>query len=87
MSQKQSPVIVICMGSSCFSRGNKKSLHIIKQYLQERSLNATVIFRGSHCFGVCENGPVLVINDQRLTNVSPSEIPGILDQYLVNQQG
>lgn len=83
MGEKQSSGIVICMGSSCFSRGNKKALGIIKQYLKENSLEAEITFRGAHCFGICENGPVLVINDKQLTNVQPSELTALLDQYLM----
>ncbi len=83
MGEKQSSGIVICMGSSCFSRGNKKALGIIRQYLKEKSLEAEITFRGAHCFGICENGPVLVINDKQLTNVQPSEVTGLLDQHLM----
>lgn len=86
MSEKQSSGIVICMGSSCFSRGNKKALGIIKQYLQERSLDTELTFKGSHCFGICENGPVLVINEKQLTNVQPDEVSGLLDKYLMERQ-
>lgn len=85
MSEKQSSGIVICMGSSCFSRGNKKALGIIKQYLQEKSLDAEITFRGAHCFGICDNGPVLVINDIQLTTVQPDEVTGLLDKYLMER--
>ncbi len=85
MGERQSSGIVICMGSSCFSRGNKKALGIIKQYLQDRSIDTEIAFRGAHCFGICENGPVLVINDTQFTAVQPDEVAGLLDKYLMER--
>ncbi len=82
MGHQQSSGIVICMGSSCFSRGNKRTLDIIKKYLQEHSLNHEVSFKGSHCLGVCEDGPVLMINGKKLIKVQPDEVRELLDRYL-----
>ncbi len=73
--------IVICMGSSCFSRGNKQSLNIIKGYLRERGLEERVVFRGSHCFGECDKGPVLMIGGSKHTEVTPGKIADLLDSY------
>ncbi len=78
---KERPEIVICMGSSCFSRGNKQALGIIKSYLKERGLEEHVIFRGSHCFGECDKGPVLQIGNQQLTQVTPEKAADLLDAY------
>ncbi|MFO7872934.1 MAG: (2Fe-2S) ferredoxin domain-containing protein [Bacteroidales bacterium] len=73
--------IVICMGSSCFSRGNKQALSTIRSYLKERGLEDTVLFRGAHCFGKCEEGPVLRINGNIHTKVKPENIIDLLDDY------
>lgn len=80
MGQEHSE-IVICMGSSCFSRGNKQALGIIKKYLKERGLEDIVLFRGSHCFGECEKGPVLLLNYQKHTQVTPDKVTDLLDAY------
>lgn len=55
--------ITICLGSSCFSRGNKTLTQVINSYLKENNLNDKVIFKGTRCFGTCENGPMIKIND------------------------
>ena len=73
--------IIICMGSSCFSRGNKSSLGIIKKYLKDKGLENKVVFRGSHCFGECENGPVLNIGGRKFTRVVPEIVTELLDSY------
>ncbi len=81
---KKTNEIVICMGSSCFSRGNKNTLSIIRNYLKDRSLEDYVVFRGAHCTGSCDKGPVLVINGNSFTKVTPVEVNGLLDKHLVN---
>ncbi len=81
MSQGKTNEIVICMGSSCFSRGNKVSLGIIREYLRERNIEAEVTFRGAHCLGVCEQGPVLILDAKTHKKVMPEDISGILDDF------
>jgi NADH:ubiquinone oxidoreductase subunit E len=56
--------ICICLGRSCFSKGNEKNLEIIKSVLQNHSIKESVEFRGSVCNGQCENGPTIKINDE-----------------------
>lgn len=74
------------MGSSCFSRGNKTTLPIIKTYLKERLLDEKVVFRGAHCTGNCDKGPVLVINGNSFTEVTPDKIADLLDKQLANEK-
>ncbi len=75
-------VITICMGSSCFSRGNKQVLQIIKDYLAEKELDAKILFKGSHCKNTCEHGPVVQINNVLYQQVGTSNITDILDKVL-----
>ncbi len=85
MTHSFSGEIVICMGSSCFSRGNKHTIGLIKNYLKERGLENTFVFKGAHCFGECENGPVLIIADRKYIKVSSGEITELLDRHFSNQ--
>lgn len=75
--------IVICMGSSCFSRGNKHALPLIQEYLRDKGLDGQVVFKGSHCFGKCDQGPVLHINGVEYRQVDPGNLSAILDQVFV----
>ncbi len=84
MMAKKAKDIVICMGSSCFSRGNKNTLSIIKNYIKDHSLGADVVFRGAHCTGNCDKGPVLVIGGKSFTKVAPDDVTGLLDKLLLN---
>ncbi len=70
--------IVICMGSSCYARGNRVSLEIIKAWLAERKIDAEISFKGQLCSGLCSKGPVLIINDHAYQDVNPANVINIL---------
>lgn len=70
----------ICLGSSCFSRGNKDVVMFIKEYLRKNHLDDRVIFRGERCMGRCSNGPNLIINGITIEDVSISKIESILEK-------
>ncbi len=70
--------INICLGSSCFARGNKKLVNVIKAFLKERNIEDKAYFHGSHCFGMCEKGPILKIDDNVYENVNLTNIFEIL---------
>ncbi|NLM91337.1 MAG: (2Fe-2S) ferredoxin domain-containing protein [Bacteroidales bacterium] len=81
----QGITITICMGSSCFSRGNKKTLQVIQDYLKETGRLSDVTFQGSHCFGNCEFGPMLKINEAQFNQVTEANVISILEQYFETQ--
>lgn len=76
--------IRVCMGSSCFSRGNKQTLQVIQQYLKDRQLEKEVILKGNHCFGECNSGPTVKIGNKVFEKVSKESILDILENELVN---
>ena len=70
----------ICLGSSCFSRGNKDIVMYIKEFLRKNHLDDEVIFKGARCMGKCNNGPNLEINGNIFEGITISTIDGILEQ-------
>lgn len=56
------PTVTICMGSSCFARGNARNLELIENYLDEHGLTGAVDLCGSRCEGHCRKGPNLAID-------------------------
>lgn len=74
--------ITICLGSSCFARGNKKTVQYIKTYIEDHNLSERVYFHGGHCFGKCDEGPVVKINKKYYKNVDPAAIIDILANEL-----
>lgn len=76
--------IRICMGSSCFSRGNRGTLQLIQQYLKDNQLERDVILKGNHCFGECNSGPVVKMGTRVYEQVSKDTILEILEKELGN---
>jgi len=74
--------IKICMGSSCFSRGNKQALQVIQSYLKDHQLERDVLLKGNHCFGDCSSGPVLKIGANVYEQVTQDRIVEILEKEL-----
>lgn len=77
--------VVICLGSSCFARGNKSTLKIIEKYLKDNNLNDKVFFHGGHCFGKCAEGPVIMIDETIITGVTELNIIDILNSKFKKQ--
>jgi len=79
---KNTDEIKICLGSSCFSRGNKEMVEEIKLYLEKNHLNEKIVFKGSHCLGNCEEGPNISINNKTSGNIHKSNITRLLNSEL-----
>ena len=77
--------ISICLGSSCFSRGNNESLDIILKYIKENQLESEINFQGCLCTGNCTEGPLLTINEKTYTKVDPTTVVDILN-HVVSEQ-
>lgn len=71
--------IKICLGSSCFSRGNKTTLQVVQKYLKDKQLERDVLLKGNHCFSNCNSGPVMKIGDRLYEHVSSDRVIEILE--------
>lgn len=72
--------ITICLGSSCFSRGNGKALKAINSYLEENDLKDKVFFHGELCTGNCAKGPILKIGDELYEGVDSESVIELLNE-------
>ncbi len=72
--------IVICLGSSCFARGNAENLAIIHEYVQKHDLKASIRLSGRLCQDRCKEGPNLAIGGQIHHGVSTATLRGLLNQ-------
>ena len=70
----------ICMGSSCFSRGNRDVVNYIRDYLKRNHLDDRIVFKGARCMNLCSKGPNLKINERIIEGVTISRIEGILEK-------
>jgi NADH:ubiquinone oxidoreductase subunit E len=73
--------IVICLGSSCFARGNAQNLAIIEEFLESHELKASVRFSGKLCQDECKAGPNLAIAGKACHEVTEAKLREILQQF------
>lgn len=72
--------IVVCLGSSCFARGNSENLAILNQYVQSQGLNASIRFTGKLCQDECKQGPNLIIGGKFYHCVTAVQLRELLQQ-------
>lgn len=77
--------ITLCMGSSCFSRGNSINAQSIEHFLAERNLSARVEVRGCLCEGHCKDGPNIRINGELLQGIEPGMLFDLLQHKLCKE--
>lgn len=78
-----SHTIVICMGSSCFSRGNQENLQEIKTFLKDNDLEDQVLLKGSRCERECLKGPNITVDGRLFNGVKRENILSILEETLL----
>ena len=76
--------IIICLGSSCFSRGNKNLLKIIQRFIIQHGLSEKVHFKGDHCFNKCSEGPNIMIGGRLYEQVNEDNINIVLNEALLD---
>lgn len=73
--------IKVCMGSSCFARGNAKNLQLIQKFLSENNLEAEIELSGLRCCDKCSKGPNLTIDDVEYNNIDIGTLLDILEKH------
>jgi NADH:ubiquinone oxidoreductase subunit E len=83
MSETREPTeLVICMGSSCFSRGNKRNIRLIQDYIDVHGLCGKVRMKGHLCEGLCKDGPNITIDERVFSQVEPDALEVFLEDNL-----
>ena len=75
--------IKVCMGSSCFARGNQQNLAFIEEYIKENNLDADIELIGGLCEEKCESGPNIYINDNFYNEVDEDKLKQILEGLMI----
>ncbi len=74
----ESVEIVICLGSSCFARGNSENLEILNKYVQSHGFNARLRLTGHLCQDKCKSGPNVKIAGEVHHNVTTEKLRRLL---------
>lgn len=72
--------IVVCLGSSCFARGNSENLAIINQHVKTHGLSASIRLTGKLCQDQCKQGPNLAIGGELHHSVTAAKLRELLQQ-------
>lgn len=74
--------ITVCMGSSCFGKGNSASAEFITRFIEEHNLQDRVEVSGCLCCNSCARGPNIKINDTLISGVSEQTLADIIVKEL-----
>ncbi len=74
--------VCICLGSSCFSRGSKEALKVLQEYVKNNNLDDIVDISGSLCEGNCQDGPNVIINNERHKGITPGVLIDLVKYYV-----
>ncbi len=77
--------ITVCMGSSCFARGNQQNLAFIEAFVKAHDLEADIDLAGARCENKCASGPNVIINGVEYNSVNEEKLEKILIK-LINQK-
>ncbi len=83
MTERSPVVITICMGSSCFSRGNNRHLPTIQQFIAQHKVHARVELVGSRCEGLCMHGPNIRIDGVLLQELNDEVLLAALRERFI----
>ena len=72
--------IKVCMGSSCFARGNLDNLNFIETYLKDNNIDANVELVGALCEGKCATGPHIYVDGKNYDEVTQEKLQTVLEE-------
>lgn len=75
--------IKVCMGSSCFARGNLENLQFLENYIKDNNLDAEIELIGGLCKEQCSTGPNIYIDDVLYNEINEEKLKEILSTALV----
>jgi NADH:ubiquinone oxidoreductase subunit E len=70
--------VVVCLGSSCFARGNAQNLAVVEAYLLNHGMQNSVRVTGCLCQDECKRGPNLMVRGEHLHEMNPARLREIL---------
>ena len=79
-------MISVCMGTACYVKGAERVAQKVMDELGitwgETSNDGVFTLEGSRCLGTCGLAPVIMVDEEIHGNVTPDEVPLILEKYL-----
>ncbi len=78
--------IIVCDGTPCINSGARTLTSALQEQLDRHGLRDRVTISLSGCLGMCDKGPILVVNPGYTIygNVTEADIPEIIEEHLVH---
>ena len=71
--------IALCMGSSCFARGNNLRLESLERLVEARGWKERVTISGLRCGNLCSSGPNLRIDGELHQNLDEGALLDLIE--------
>ena len=81
-SKDEAVEIVVCLGSSCFARGNSENLDLLKKHVNGQGGRANVRLTGCLCQDQCKQSPNLTVGGESYHGVTPAMVGELLGQLV-----
>jgi len=79
-------LISVCLGTACYVKGADRLAQKLRDELGiafgETSTDGMFTLEASRCLGICALAPVIMVEKDVHGQVTPDQIPGILEKYL-----
>lgn len=79
-------VIRICLGTACYVKGAERLVERIREELGigfgETTKDGLFSLEATRCLGTCGLAPAIVIDDEVHGQVTPDQIPALLERYV-----
>ncbi|MDR0931030.1 MAG: NADH-quinone oxidoreductase subunit NuoF [Clostridiales bacterium] len=83
--QKSAEIIIkTCAGTGCMSSDSAKILKNFEILLKHHGLDNKVSFQPTGCFGFCEQGPIVKVNDVFYVQVTPKDVNEIIQSHIID---
>ena len=75
--------MVICIGSSCFARGNAENVKIVEDFIAQHGLadELDIELSGGLCTNNCPDGPIVIVNEKIYKHVNADVMQEIMESY------
>ncbi|MBQ3551736.1 MAG: NADH-quinone oxidoreductase subunit NuoF [Clostridia bacterium] len=77
--------VLVCAGTGCTSSGSADIIRIFKEEIEKVGLSEEVNVIHTGCFGLCENGPVVIVYPEGAfySHIKLTDVPRIVTEHLL----
>ncbi len=73
--------VCLCLGSSCYARGNRDNLERMQEAMEEGEMDH-IALEGCHCTGNCRKGPNITIDGDVIHEMTPEVFETVVDELV-----